>query len=127
MNKEWTAAWIQDPQFAGLKPYSMLHKEQEPVKHEHPDNLKNRHTLFRKAFTLEEFPNRAMLKLTADDYYKLYVNGSFVAQGPAQGYPFHYYYNRLDIRPYLQFGENVLAVHVYYNGLVNRAYNSGDL
>lgn len=23
-------------------------------------------------------------------------------------------------------GENVLAVHVYYQGLVNRAYNSGD-
>src|SRR5690554_284781 len=127
MKKKWQAVWIQDPQFAGLKPYSMLHKEQELIKHEHPDHLKNRHTLFRKTFTLSELPNQAVLELTADDYYKLYMNGKFVTQGPAQGYPFHYYYNRLDILPYLQEGDNVVAVHVYYHGSVNRSYNSGDL
>lgn len=127
MNKAWTADWIQDPVFAGHRPYSMLHKELEPVAFKHPEHLKNRHTLFRKTFMLTELPKDAVLDLTADDYYKLYINGVFVSQGPAQGYPFHYYYHRLDVRPYLREGENVLAVHVYYHGGVNRSYNSGDM
>ncbi|TVY07865.1 Bacterial alpha-L-rhamnosidase [Paenibacillus cremeus] len=105
----------------------MLHKELEPVKHEHPEELKNKHMLVRKTFTLDGIPEQAYIDITADDYYKLYINGQFVAQGPAQGYPFHYYYNRIDVRPYLTAGSNVIAVHVYYQGLVNRAYNSGDL
>jgi len=127
MNKQWSAQWIQDPDFSGLKPFSMLHKELNPVTHTHPEELKNRHTLFRKSFVLSALPQQAELDITADDYYKLYVNGVFVAQGPAQSYPTHYFYNRLDLLPYLREGENVLAVHVYYQGLMNRSMNSGDL
>ncbi|MFH5185142.1 hypothetical protein ACHHV8_22240 [Paenibacillus sp. TAB 01] len=81
MNKQWSAQWIQDPDFSGLKPFSMLHKELNPVTHTHPEELKNRHTLFRKSFVLSALPQRAELDITADDYYKLYVNGVFVAQG----------------------------------------------
>lgn len=127
MEKRWTAQWIQNSRFAGLKPYSMLHKELQPLINEHPSELRNLHTLFRKSFTIDLLPQQAVLDLSADDYYKLYINGHFVAQGPAQGYPFHYFYNRLDILPYLHKGENTLAVHVYYLGTVSRAMNSGDL
>src|SRR5690606_32148783 len=63
---------------------------------------------------------------TADDYYKLYVNGSLIGQGPAQGYSFRYYYNRYDLADVLVPGDNVFAIHVYYQGLVNRAFTSGD-
>ncbi|CAH1226787.1 Alpha-L-rhamnosidase [Paenibacillus allorhizoplanae] len=66
------------------------------------------------------------IDITADDYYKLYLNGRFVAQGPAQNDASHYYYNRIEVGSFLQAGNNVIAVHVYYQGLVNRAYNSGD-
>ena len=73
-----------------------------------------------------EAKGRFALRITADDYYKLYVNGTFLAQGPAPGYPEHYYYNTLDITPYLRKGRNVAAVHLYYQGLINRVWNSGD-
>lgn len=32
----------------------------------------------------------------------------------------------MDLTPWLRQGNNQLAIHVYYQGLVNRAYNSGD-
>lgn len=43
-----------------------------------------RHILFRKQVSLPKI-GKALLKITADDYYKLYINGQFVAQGPAYG------------------------------------------
>ncbi|MCL2068908.1 MAG: family 78 glycoside hydrolase catalytic domain, partial [Oscillospiraceae bacterium] len=62
-----------------------------------------------------------------DDYYKLYINGRFVCQGPAPAYHFHYNVNEYDISGFLREAENVIAVHVYYQGLINRVWNSGDL
>jgi hypothetical protein len=82
--------------------------------------------LVRKSFRLEEPCSEAYLRITADDYYKLYINGQFVGQGPAQGYAHHFYYNSYDVSGYLQPGENVIAVHVYYHGLICRSYSSGD-
>ena len=49
-----------------------------------------------------------------------------MTQGPANSYAFCYYYNVVDLTPWLRQGNNQLAIHVYYQGLVNRAYNSGD-
>ena len=126
--KTWQAVWISDPEFANVAPIPMLHKEYEPWEQkDHPEHLRNRHMYARKTFALNELPARAALYISADDYYKLYVNGQFVGQGPAQGYPDHYFYNEWDVAPYLAVGDNVIAVHVYYQGHVNRYYNSGDL
>lgn len=124
----WQNRWLCSPRFQGLKPLSLLHKEwdtsfQAP---EHREDLKNIHTVFRKNFTLSQKAERAILRISADDYYKLYVNGRYITQGPANSYAFCYYYNEVDLSKELQVGENVIAVHVYYQGLVNRAYNSGD-
>ncbi|MFQ7551398.1 MAG: alpha-L-rhamnosidase N-terminal domain-containing protein [Blautia marasmi] len=46
--------------------------------------------------------------------------------GPAPAWPEKYYFNEIDITGYLHPGRNVLAVHLYYQGLVNRVWNSGD-
>lgn len=128
MNKPWKASWIADPAFLELKPLPTFHKEYEPLEPAvHPEALRNRHMLVRKTLALDEKPRQAVLRITADDYYKLYVNGRYVGQGPAQGYAFHYNYNEWDLTSALQAGENVIAVHVYYQGHINRAYNSGDL
>lgn len=67
------------------------------------------------------------MRLSADDYYKLYVNGHFVCQGPSEGYNDEYYYNEADITPFIVGGDNVIAAHVYYQGLINRVWNSGAL
>ncbi len=83
------------------------------------------HILFRREFELQNF-KKCLLNITADDYYKLYINGVFVTQGPAPGYPWRYFYSALDVTSYLKPGKNLIAVHTYYQGLINRVWVSGD-
>ena len=104
------AEFICHGDFAELVPVDVYGKEMaERELPEHPESLKNRHILYRRRFTLGAF-DRAVLKISADDYYKLYVNGRFIAMGPAASYPHCYNYNEIDISEYLLKGENVIAV-----------------
>ncbi len=120
--------WICTKEFESLKPISLFRKEMEPAApYSHPENLRNKHILFRKKFTLKNKTGACKLRITADDYYKLYINGTFVGQGPAPSYHFAYNYNVYDITDLLTEGDNIIAVHCYYQGLVNRVWNSGDL
>ena len=119
------AKWITDPAFLGLEPLHFLYKANVKNKPAiHREDLKNRHMLVRKSFRFCVKP--AKIKITADDYYKLYINGKFAGQGPAPAYHFYYNVNEYDITDFLREGENVIAVHVYYQGLINRVWNSGD-
>ncbi len=121
------AKFICHKDFSALLPFDMFHKEEtEKYIPPHPEHLKNRHTLFRKRITLENTQN-AVLKISADDRYKLYINGQFVTEGPSPAYPSAYYYNELDVSRYLCKGENTFAFHTYYQGLINRVWVSGDL
>jgi hypothetical protein len=121
-----TGKWITTAEFAGLRPVNVFHRQMEPAP-EPKSPIENRHILFRKKFSLSGLGDApARLRVTADDYYKLYINGAFVTQGPCPGYHFHYYYNTIDAAPFLKPGENVLAVHTYYQGLINRVWVSGD-
>ncbi|MGN0522887.1 MAG: family 78 glycoside hydrolase catalytic domain [Eubacterium sp.] len=89
------------------------------------NNIKNFYMKVKKAFVINE-PKSAEIKITADDYYKLYINNTYVGQGPAPAYDFEYNYNEYDITDFLQTGENTIDVLVYYQGLINRAFVSGD-
>lgn len=120
------ALCITTPDFADREPLNVFHREAEPWENRHDVSLENKHILFRRSFSIDALPKKAMLYLTADDYYKLYINGVFVTQGPTPGYPFHYYYNEIDITEYLHEGKNLIAVHTYYQGLYNRVWVSAD-
>ncbi|CAN7286796.1 family 78 glycoside hydrolase catalytic domain [Paenibacillus sp. LjRoot56] len=130
MSKHWQARWITDTPFRSMEPLDLFHKEMDAAESEaHREDLQHHHWLVRTTFNLASADLEAVslyMDITADDYYKLYLNGRFVAQGPAQNDAGHYYYNRIEVGSFLQEGNNVIAVHVYYQGLVNRAYNSGD-
>ncbi|RAV19157.1 family 78 glycoside hydrolase catalytic domain [Paenibacillus contaminans] len=127
MSKSWKAKWIMDRAFAGLDPIELYRKETaSPVPHKHRAELKNHHMLVRKTFTVTGDASDAYLDITGDDYYKVYINGCFVGQGPAQSPFFQYNYNRYSVSSFLQEGVNVIAVHIYYHGLISHAYNSGD-
>ncbi len=118
--------FITSPEFCKTTPINVFHKELCETEYSHPEKLKNKHYIFRKKIEAPGF-NKATVRITADDYYKLYINGVFVTQGPASSYPEHYYYNEVDISTYLHEGENTVAVHVYYQGLINRVWVSGDM
>jgi hypothetical protein len=126
------AKFISHPDFANLLPNNdVFHKEipndskRNTYNEPHPEELLNRHIIYIKKAELPEFKS-AILNITADDHYKLYINGKFVTEGPAPSFPHAYYYTELDVTEYLTKGENKIAVHTYYQGLVNRAWVSGD-
>lgn len=73
--------------------------------------------LLRQKFNVE-IVEQTIIHITADDYYKLYINGEFITQGPAPAYPFRYYYNSIDITWVLHPGENTIAIHTYYQGRI---------
>src|SRR5689334_4501253 len=57
---------------------------------------------FRKTFTLAAKPSSFIVHVSADNRYKLYVNGLFVSLGPARGDIFHWNFETVNIAPYLQ-------------------------
>ena len=74
------------------------------------------HALFRKTFSIDSVPGRAPTRITADSRYLLYLNGREVSRGPIRSQPRRMFYDLFDLAPYLQAGENVLAVYVTYYG-----------
>ena len=126
MNNFEEASWITHKRFLEHKPIELLHKESEKCDNEEHDiSLLNHHMFFRKKFSCKK-AEEVKINISADDYYKLYINGKYITQGPAPSYHFHYNYNTIDISDYINEGENTIAIHVYYQGLVNRVWNSGD-
>jgi len=91
-----------------------------------PDNhhwdIHNSYALFRKAFDLPKIPAQAPLFITADQSYQLYVNGLYVNRGPARGFQSHWPYDRVDIRPFLRKGRNVIAIRAHNPGFSNFQY-----
>jgi hypothetical protein len=77
---------------------------------------KEAHGLFRKTVHLDTMPERAPARITADSRYALFVNGQEVFRGPIRSQPRRMHYDLFDLAPYLQPGENVLAVYVKYYG-----------
>lgn len=71
---------------------------------------------FRRTFDLKEKPKNFKINVSADNRYRLFVNGKTVAAGPARGDVYNWYYDTLDIAPHLQKGKNTIAVMVWNMG-----------
>ena len=71
---------------------------------------------FRKTFVLTTKPSSFVVHVSADNRYKLFVNGKFVSLGPARGDIFHWNYETVDLRNYLQTGKNVVTAVVWNYG-----------
>ena len=72
--------------------------------------------LFRNEFRLERVPESLVVHLSADNRYKLWVNGQMVTTGPAKGSFNYWRYETIDLGPWLVEGDNVLAVEVFNLG-----------
>jgi hypothetical protein len=74
---------------------------------------------FRKSLDLPEAPGHFVVHVSADNRYRLFVNGQSVAAGPPQSDLRNWRFNTVDLGPYLKAGRNVLAA-VVWNGGENR-------
>ena len=61
---------------------------------------------FRRILTLPKAPEKAILHISAEARYKLFINGKRAAFGPCRTSAEEKYYDTLDVAAYLQEGEN---------------------
>ena len=92
LKEQWKAKWITYPGISGTE-YGVY--------------------LFRKNFTLDTEDKYFIVHVSADNRYKLYVNGQYVGNGPARGDLMKWYFETIDLAPYLKKGENVIAAEVW--------------
>lgn len=95
LRKQWKALWITVPE-ASTDGYGVY--------------------LFRKSFDLTSVPDSFVVHVSADNRYKLYVNGQLVSLGPARGDVLHWNFESVDLTPYLRVGNNVVSAQVWNDG-----------
>jgi len=72
--------------------------------------------LFRKIVKMDDVPGKYLVHISADNRYKLYVNGVYVSHGPARGDLRKWRFESIDLAPYLTSGRNVIGVRVWNMG-----------
>jgi hypothetical protein len=72
--------------------------------------------VFRRSLLLEEAPASLVLNVSADERYRLFVNGHEVSQGPPRGDLQHWFFREVEIAPRLRAGENTVHAVVWRMG-----------
>ena len=68
---------------------------------------------FRRVFELPLAPSTFIVHVSADNRYRLFVNGEQVSSGPQRSDVMHWRYETVDLAPHLRAGRNVLAALVW--------------
>jgi len=92
LSKPWSAYWIAPADGSGRE-YGVYY--------------------FRKGIDLAAKPASFVVKVSADNRYKLYVNGALVSLGPARGDTYYWNYETVDLAPYLATGKNMISAIVW--------------
>ena len=104
------AAWIAPPN-ADLNAYGVYH--------------------FRRAVEFSSVPQSFLVHVSADNRYRLFVNGQPVSSGPQRSDLMHWRYETVDLAPYLHQGRNVLAALVWnwgpYRPVAQHTHRTGFL
>jgi len=76
----------------------------------------NQTVIARKEFQLQA-PVSGRIRITADSYYRLSINGTWVNDGPSRCWPEHFQFDELDVSSYLRNGTNEIRVIARYYGV----------
>jgi len=71
---------------------------------------------FRTSLNLDSVPEQYLVKVSADNRYKLFVNGGMVHFGPQRGDVLHWFYDVVDLAPHLKVGQNEVLAYVWNFG-----------
>lgn len=71
---------------------------------------------FRRKIELDSVPSEFCVRVSADNRYKLYVNEQLVEFGPQRGDALHWFYETVDLGPYLKPGANTIWALVWNFG-----------
>lgn len=90
-------------------------------------NATNTWTVYHKSFQVNEIPDQALAKIACDSKYWMWINGELAVfegqlkRGPS---PEDTYYDEVDISPFLQKGDNSIAILSWYFGKDGFSHNS---
>jgi len=83
----------------------------------------------RRTFDLTTRPEHFVVHVSADNRYRLYVNGAQVSSGPQRSDVMHWRYETVDIAPQLRAGANVVAALVWnwgpHHPVAQHSFRSG--
>ena len=92
LKEQWPASWISCPGI-DARAYGVYH--------------------FRKIVVLKNVPASCIIHISADNRYRLQVNGKQVCTGPARGDLYNWFFETVDIAPFLKPGANCIAALVW--------------
>jgi hypothetical protein len=95
LHQPWSAQWIAHPTASGTA-FGVFH--------------------FRRTFDLATRPDPFVVHVSADNRYRLFVNGTSVSFGPARSDLATWAFESINLAPYLRPGRNVLAAVVWNAG-----------
>ena len=81
LSDKWQASWISHPT-ASRTGFGVFH--------------------FRRIFTLEQQPDSFIVQVSADNRYRLFVNGTFIRNGPARGDIDNWRFETVDLAAHLK-------------------------
>ncbi len=84
-------------------------------------DMNGRFAYYRLEIELEE-AGEAIVDLSANSRYRLWINEKPVLSGPCRSNQFRHYYETVDLKPYLKKGKNILAAQVL---LYDSMYTAG--
>ena len=72
--------------------------------------------VFQNRISLDSIPDSMLVRISADNRYKLLVNGILVSFGPQRGDILHWFYETIDLADHLNQGENEVVAVVWNFG-----------
>lgn len=91
----WESSWIAHPQSSPFD-YGVI--------------------LFRNCFEINQLPDTQIIYISADNRYRLFINGTEAGSGPARGSLQYWRYETINIGPFLKKGTNIIAAEVFNLG-----------
>ncbi|MEP2239346.1 MAG: alpha-L-rhamnosidase N-terminal domain-containing protein [Maribacter sp.] len=91
------------------------------ITHPKESTLDARKFLFRRTFELVSKPEKFIIHLSADNRYRLFVNGKYLLSGPSSSDIDNYRYETIDIANYLKTGNNIISAEVVNFGEYRKA------
>ena len=95
LRKPWAAKWISYPDHSNSD-YGVY--------------------LFRKEISINTKPDKFIIHVSADNRYKLYINGIYICNGPARSHLYKWNFESIDISSYLHSGKNIISAIVWNFG-----------
>ena len=124
VKKDWKGKWIWLP---GAKARHIRIGDQRPIPRGiQPDEM-NKFALFRKICQINLSFSKAMLNISVDSRYRLYINGMFIGRGIHRCESYYWYYDTYDVSEFLVQGENIIAIEGRFYGRELAFYNPPEL